>query len=147
MEEKFGDDSDLFREEEVDADAEGYDAGRMTFEESISDGLVKLAQKNKDDVDLRVMAMRQIGGNLAKLRQVMARQREYDRGTVDSIVRLAKSVIDSGFFSNLSPYEVKRLMGMVNRAAGREDITKQAGEVVDLLLNHQLKELAGMLER
>lgn len=91
--------------------------------------------------------MRQIGGNLAKLRQVMARQREYDRGTVDSIVRLAKSVIDSGFFSNLSPYEVKRLMGMVNRAAGREDITKQAGEVVDLLLNHQLKELAGMLER
>lgn len=36
---------------------------------------------------------------------------------------------------------------MVNRAAGREDITKEADKVVDLMLNHQLKELDGMFKK
>lgn len=140
--------SDLFRDDEdVDADAEGYEAGRMTLEESITNGLIQLALNNKENVQLRVNAMKQIGGNLSKLRSAMARQREYDRSTVDSIVRLAKMVIDSGFFKNFSTYEVKRLMGMVNRAAGRENITKQASEVVDLLLNHQLNEFAELLHK
>ena len=149
---ELGVSEDLFRDEEedgeesedaadVDAAAEGYDAGKMTLEESITKGLLDLAQKNEENLQLRINAMRQIGGNLNKLRSAMARQREYDRQTVDGIVRLAKMVIDSGLFKGFTPYEVKRLMGMVNRAAGREDITKQAGEVVDLMIRHQLKEL------
>ncbi len=125
---------------DIDPDAEGaedYDAGRMTLDEMISKGLTELAQKNSDNVSHRVEAMRSIGGNLQKLRQAMALQREYDRGTVDSIVRLARLMMGSGLYTGFSPYEVSRLMGMVNRAAGREDITKEAEKVVDMMVDHQ----------
>ncbi len=128
-------------------ETEDYDAGRMTLDEMISKGLTELAQKNSDNVSHRVEAMRSIGGNLQKLRQAMALQREYDRGTVDSIVRLARLMMGSGLYTGFSPYEVSRLMGMVNRAAGREDITKEAEKVVDMMVDHQLKELERMLSK
>ena len=125
----------------TDPDAEGYDAGSMSLDEQIAKGMADLAQKNKDNVQLRVRAMQTIGGNLQKLRQAMALQREYDRKTVDGIVRLSRLMMGSGIYTGFSPYEVSRLMGMVNRAAGREDITKEADKVVDLMVDHQLKEL------
>ena len=128
-----------------DVDVAGFDAGRLTFEESITAGMLKAAADNRAAIAARTAAMRELGGNLSKLRQAMARQREYDRGTVDSIVRLARSVMESGFFRAFSPYEVKRLMSLINHAAGREDITKQAGKVVDLLLKHQLLSCENLL--
>ena len=128
-----------------DVDVDGFDAGRMTFEESITAGMLKASADNRAAVAARTAAMRALGGNLSKLRQAMARQREYDRGTVDSIVRLARSVMESGYFKGFSPYEVKRLMSLINHAAGREDITKQAGKVVDLLLKHQLLSCENLL--
>lgn len=136
----------LFNDSEDDVDVAGFDAGRLTFEEKITAGMLKAAADNRAAIAARTAAMRELGGNLSKLRQAMARQREYDRGTVDSIVRLARSVMESGFFRGFSPYEVKRLMSLINHAAGREDITKQAGKVVDLLLKHQLKECEEMLD-
>lgn len=126
---------------------EGYDAGPATFEESVTGGLLKAASDNSAALSARVTAMRALGGNLSKLRRAMAQQRQYDRKTVDAIVRLAKQVLNSGIFKGLSRYEVNRLIGMVNRAAGREDITKQAGEVVDMLLQHQMRECAEMLRK
>ena len=128
-----------------DVDVDGFEAGRMTFEESITAGMLKASADNRAAVAARTAAMRALGGNLSKLRQAMARQREYDRGTVDSIVRLARSVMESGYFKGFSPYEVKRLMSLINHAAGREDITKQAGKVVDLLLKHQLLSCENLL--
>lgn len=139
MDLRFNDDDEPEDQEDVSGvDVNGFDAGRMTFEESITAGMMKAANTNRASLDARINAMRRLGGNLSKLRQAMSYQREYDRGTVDSIIRLARSVMDSGFFRAFSPYEVKRLMSMINNAAGREDITKQAGKVVDLLIKHQL---------
>lgn len=139
-------DEDLrFNDSDDDDDVAGFDAGRLTFEESITAGMLKAAADNRAAIAARTAAMRALGGNLSKLRQAMARQREYDRGTVDSIVRLARSVMESGFFRAFSPYEVKRLMSLINHAAGREDITKQAGKVVDLLLKHQLLSCENLL--
>lgn len=135
----------LFNDGDDDVDVAGFDAGRLTFEESITAGMLKAAADNRAAIAARTAAMRALGGNLSKLRQAMARQREYDRGTVDSIVRLARSVMESGYFRGFSPYEVKRLMSLINHAAGREDITKQAGKVVDLLLKHQLLSCENML--
>ena len=148
LSERFNPDNDDIRFS-IDTDDQGqpYDNGDMPFDEMISKGLADLAQKNKDNVELRVRAMRGIGGNLAKLRQAMSLQRTYDRGMVDSIVRMANMMMGSGIYSGFTPYEVRRLMGMVNRAAGREDITKEADKVVDLMLNHQLKELDGMFKK
>lgn len=148
---RFNDGDDFEGVEGEEPDDEGpdeeYDAGRVTFEESITGGLLKAANANNAALSARVAAMRSLGGNLSTLRRAMARQREYDRQTVDSIVRLARQVIDSGYFDKLSRSEVKRLMSLINHAAGREDITKQAGKVVDLLLQHQLRECRDLLNR
>jgi hypothetical protein len=148
LEERFNRDNDDIRFSiSTDDQGNAYDAGDMPFDEKISKGLADLAQKNKDSVELRVRAMRAIGGNLSNLRRAMSLQRSYDKGTVDSIVRMANMMMGSGIYTGFSPYEVKRLMGMVNRAAGREDITKEADNVVDMMLNHQLKELQNMLSK
>lgn len=106
---------------------------RVPLDEALVNGLMQLARDNKDNVELRVRAMRSIGGSLGELRQAMARQREYDRGTVDKIVRIAKTMLGSGIYKQLGNHQVRRLLGMVNAAAGREDITKQAQGVVDIL--------------
>ena len=126
---------------EEEGEDEDYDAGQMTFAETVTNGLLNLAEKNRENVQLRTDAMRSIGGHLGKLRQAMARQREYDKATVDRIVRLAKMVMQNGHFDKFSKYEVNRLMSLIKNAAGKEDITKQATAVVDLLMNHQLKEM------
>ena len=115
-----------------EAELEAHET-RVPLDEELVRGLMQLARDNKDNVELRVRAMRSIGGSLGKLRQAMARQREYDRGTVDKIVRIAKTMLGSGIYKQLGNYQVRRLLGMVNAAAGREDITKQAQGVVDIL--------------
>lgn len=126
---------------------EDYDAGRMTFEESITKGLIELSNMNKENVQLRIDAMKAIGGNLSKLRQAMSHQREYDKNTVNLIVRFARMLMDGGFFDSMSKTEIGRLLGLVSNAAAREDITKQATAVVDMMVNHQLKECASMLHK
>ena len=103
------------------------------------------AAKHKDDLNARIEAMKEIGGNLSQLRRAMSLQREYDRKTVDKIVKLARMVMDSGFIDELSRGEVKKLLGLVNGAAGKEDISMSAKKVIDMLVGHQLRELENAL--
>lgn len=122
-----------------DEEAEQYDAGRMTPQEISTEVLMKVAEKNKEDLRKRHDAVRALGGALNLLRKAMSKQKEYDKATVDSIVRLARMMIENGYMDNMSRSEVKRLMTLAKNATGKTDITKQANAVVDLMLKHQLK--------
>jgi hypothetical protein len=122
-----------------DEEAEKYDAGRKTIYELATESLMKIAEKNKGDLKKRNEAVKAIGVSLNRVRQAMAKQREYDKATVDSIVRLARMMIENGYMDNMSRSEVKRLMTLAKNATGKTDITKQANAVVDLMLKHQLK--------
>ena len=130
-----------------DEELAGYDAGRYSFAESITQGLVDLALKNTHDQQLRLNAMREFGGNLTKLRKIMNKQKAYDKGTVDDIVRLARMVMGSGFFKDMSAYEVKRLLAAIKKGVGVEDLTPIANNVVDMLVQHQLRESKAMLHK
>lgn len=130
-----------------DEELAGYDAGRYSFDESITQGLVDLALKNTHDQQLRLNAMREFGGNLTKLRKIMNKQKAYDKGTVDDIVRLARMVMGSGFFKDMSAYEVKRLLAAIKKGVGAEDLTPIANNVVDMLVQHQLRESKAMLHK
>ena len=134
-------------ENEEPLEAIDYNAGDMTLEEAATNALIRLAKQNERNLSLRIRAMHSIGGNLTKLRRAMAQQRKYDRKTVDSIVRLARMLMNTGDLNNFTRGEVKKLMSMVNRAAGKEDITKQADAVVDMMINHQLKAMEEMLNK
>ena len=63
-------------------DEDVYDAGRRSLEETLTQGLIDLSEKNRSDVGLRISAMKAISSNLSELRSAMSRQRDYDKSTV-----------------------------------------------------------------
>ena len=75
----------------------------MELEETITKMKVEAAAANGADFKAKQDAMRAIGGNLSKLRQAMARQREYDVATAKSIKDLARVLMEG------TSQEMKRL--------------------------------------
>ena len=121
--------------------------GDMGLDETITQMKVAASQANADNWQAKQEAMKAIGGNLNKLRQAMARQREYDLSTVKSITDLAKVLLDNGLLDDLSKYETKRILSAVNNAHGKQDISNQVAKVMDIMVDNQLRMGANMLGR
>ena len=128
------------------AELAAYDAGRMSLAERAAQAVAAMSAKNRADVEARREAVKALGGNLQKLRQAMARQREYDKGTVDAIVRQARIMLEGGMLDGMTRGEVKKLLSLVNKAAGREDITRQADGVVELMAKHLVRQGKATME-
>jgi N12 class adenine-specific DNA methylase/PAS domain-containing protein len=119
--------------------------GDMGLEETITKMKVKASQANADNWQAKQDAMRAIGGNLNKLRQAMARQREYDLSTVKSITDLAKVLLENGLLDDLSKYETKRILSAVNNVHGKQDVSDYVQKVMDLMVDNQLRMGANQL--
>ena len=119
--------------------------GDMGLDETITQMKVAASQANADNWQAKQEAMKAIGGNLNKLRQAMARQREYDFSTVKSITDLAKVLLDNGLLDDLSKYETKRILSAVNNAHGKQDTSSQVAKVMDIMVDNQLRMGANML--
>ena len=121
--------------------------GDMGLDETITQMKIAASQANADNWQAKQEAMKAIGGNLNKLRQAMARQREYDLSTVKSITDLAKVLLDNGLLDDLSKYETKRILSAVNNAHGKQDTSSQVAKVMDIMVDNQLRMGANMLGR
>lgn len=121
--------------------------GDMGLDETITQMKIAAGQANADNWQAKQEAMKAIGGNLNKLRQAMARQREYDLSTVKSITDLAKVLLDNGLLDDLSKYETKRILSAVNNAHGKQDTSNQVAKVMDIMVDNQLRMGANMLGR
>ena len=121
--------------------------GDMGLDETITQMKIAASQANADNWQAKQEAMKAIGGNLNKLRQAMARQREYDLSTVKSITDLAKVLLDNGLLDDLSKYETKRILSAVNNAHGKQDTSNQVAKVMDIMVDNQLRMDANMLGR
>ncbi len=121
--------------------------GDMGLDETITQMKIAASQANADNWQAKQEAMKAIGGNLNKLRQAMARQREYDLSTVKSITDLAKVLLENGLLDDLSKYETKRILSAVNNAHGKQDISNQVAKVMDIMVDNQLRMGANMLGR
>lgn len=121
--------------------------GDMGLDETITQMKIAASQANADNWQAKQEAMKAIGGNLNKLRQAMARQREYDLSTVKSITDLAKVLLDNGLLDDLSKYETKRILSTVNNAHGKQDTSNQVAKVMDIMVDNQLRMGANMLGR
>ena len=121
--------------------------GDMGLDETITQMKIAASQANADNWQAKQEAMKAIGGNLNKLRQAMARQREYDLSTVKSITDLAKVLLDNGLLDDLSKYETKRILSAVNNAHGKQDTSNQVTKVMDIMVDNQLRMGANMLGR
>lgn len=121
--------------------------GDMGLDETITQMKIAVGQANADNWQAKQEAMKAIGSNLNKLRQAMARQREYDLSTVKSIIDLAKVLLDNGLLDDLSKYETKRILSAVNNAHGKQDTSNQVAKVMDIMVDNQLRMGANMLGR
>ena len=119
--------------------------GDMGLEETITKMKVEASQANADNWQAKQDAMRAIGGNLNKLRQAMARQREYDLSTVKSITDLAKVLLENGLLDDLSKYETKRILSAVNNVHGKHDVSDYVQKVMDIMVDNQLRMGANQL--
>ena len=119
--------------------------GDMGLEETITKMKVETSQANADNWQAKQDAMRAIGGNLNKLRQAMARQREYDLSTVKSITDLAKVLLENGLLDDLSKYETKRILSAVNNVHGKQDVSDYVQKVMDIMVDNQLRMGANQL--
>ena len=119
--------------------------GDMGLEETITKMKVEASQANADNWQAKQDAMRAIGGNLNKLRQAMARQREYDLSTVKSITDLAKVLLENGLLDDLSKYETKRILSAVNNVHGKQDVSDYVQKVMDIMVENQLRMGANQL--
>lgn len=113
--------------------------GDLGLEEAITKMKADTAAATGAGFASKEAAMRAIGGNLSKLRQAMARQREYDITTVKSMTDLGKILLDAGLLDDLSKYETKRILTAIKDAAGREDTSKQVQRLMDIMVDNQLR--------
>ena len=155
----------LFRvteDEDADTIDEKYDAGVLSRREMLAETLLDMAQRNKDDNQAKMDAIRAVARALNETmktsdnpnfdiamqdRSVASAQRTYDKATVDGIVRLARMMSKSDLFKDFSRGEVNRLLTLVKNAAGRRDISQQANKVADMMLQHAVKEMDGILKK
>lgn len=111
------------------------------LDEAITRMKVEEAAKNAGNLEKRDEAIRAIGGNLTKLHQAMARQREYDAETVKSITDLATTLMKNGMMDNVGQYEIKRVMSAVKGSVGKKDTSKQVQQIMDIMVDNQLKNM------
>ena len=120
-----------------------------------SDALKDVVEKMKADVervhegeldDLRSGA-RAIGGRLSELNKAMRLQRAYDMSTVASVTELAKTMLKNGLLSEMSDYDVRRLLSVVNNVHGKGDIRPYVQKVVDMMVGNRLRNVSKAFDK
>ena len=120
-----------------------------------SDELKDVVEKMKADVerlhegeldDLRSGA-RAIGGRLSELNKAMRLQRAYDMSTVASVTELAKTMLKKGLLSDMSDYDVRRLLSVVNNVHGKGDIRPYVQKVVDMMVGNRLRNVSKAFDK
>ena len=120
-----------------------------------SDELKDVVEKMKADVerlhegeldDLRSGA-RAIGGRLSELNKAMRLQRAYDMSTVASVTELAKTMLKNGLLSEMSDYDVRRLLSVVNNVHAKGDIRPYVQKVVDMMVGNRLRNVSKAFDK
>lgn len=115
------------------------DPSTMSVDELVEQGKQKVIAENKDAIDVLMDRIRAINGNLQQLRMAAAAQRQYDKRTVDAIVKQANELLEAGKLADLTRGEIKRILSVVNNANGKADLTKEVGRLMDIMIANQLR--------
>jgi len=82
-----------------------------------------------------------VATDLARLRHAMSRQKAYDKATVKAVTDFAQDFMKMGFGDNLGRGEMERLLSSVKNATGAKDIRKQVDNIMNILIDNQLRNL------
>ena len=133
---------------EQDIPVESVQTQPLTFKERITNSVLAVSAKNKEDLALRSDALRMFGRDVANVLKLMGKQREYDKSTVDQLLKLVKMYFkDAQLLEGLTSYQVGRVMSGLKNAVGKKDITDDANNLVNVLVDAHNKELDNILEK
>ena len=85
--------------------------------------------------------MRRIAAEALRIRHAMSRQKAYDKATVKAVTDFAQDFMRMGFGDNLSRGEMERMLSSVKNATGAKDIRKQVDNIMNILIDNQLRNL------
>ena len=111
------------------------DPSTMNVDELVEQGKQKVIAA----IDVFMDRIRAINGNLQQLRMAAAAQRQYDKRTVDAIVKQANELLEAGKLADLTRGEIKRILSVVNNATGKVDLTNEVGRLMDIMIANQLR--------
>lgn len=115
------------------------DTSKLTIDEIVESGKQKVLEENAAAADVFIRRLYEINGDLAKLRRAAAAQRVYDKNTVQIITRLANELLENGALSDVTRYEIKRILSVINGAVGRNDLTVSVDRLMDIMIGNQLR--------
>ena len=121
--------------------------GSVGMEERIVAASAKLAADHTSDDKMRDNAMRAISKNIGELRKVMSLQKQYDRTTVKRVTDLARVLIQYGYLDGMTGGDIKRLLSTVKNSVGVKDIRDTVNNIMDIMVDNQLRNSEAHLHR
>jgi hypothetical protein len=129
----------LVESEDIMFKTDHLDTAALSVDELVAKGKMKSAYENLVAGSEFMKRIRAINGNLDQLRRAASAQREYDQNTVQIITSLANDMLEGGKMSDMTNYEVKRLLGAINSATGKSDLTRSINRLMDVMIANQLR--------
>ncbi len=90
---------------------------------------------------------KRIAAELTRLRHAMSRQKKYDRDTVKAVVDFAKDFMTQGYGDTMGRGDIQRLLSSVKNATGANSIKKYVDNIMDILINNQLRNLENRVQK
>ena len=118
----------------------------MGLQERTTAAAARLANNHRDNKVFMQDAMRAIGANLTDLRKAMRLQKDFDRTTAKRVYDLARILMEMGYLRGLNQQEVSKLLSVMKNSIGKQNIDNDVQQLMDLMVNHQLKQSKSTLE-
>ena len=118
----------------------------MGLHERTTAAAARLANNHRDNKVFMQDAMRAIGANLTDLRKAMRLQKDFDRTTAKRVYDLARILMEMGYLRGLNQQEVSKLLSVMKSSIGKQNIDNDVQKLMDLMVNHQLKQSKDTLE-
>ena len=121
----------------------------MTLQERITESLLKHAEQEKENVEMRLSAIRAYGRDLANVIKLMNAQKGYDRNTVRSFTDLVKMYMRNNAMDGMSSYEVMRLLNLMQKATGghAKTVNGAAVKIAEIITEAHTKQLEAIMEK
>lgn len=123
----------------IDEPGVRYSRTSRPIDEIVSDGRQAVAGNSEAAGTRLAERIKAIDARLSDLRKAASAQRDYDRATVDGIVRLAQDFLKDGSIANATRAEVSRLLSVARSANGRKDPAPVVNDLMDLMIGNQLR--------
>ena len=121
----------------------------MTLQERITESLLKHAEQEKENVEMRLSAIRAYGRDLANVIKLMNAQKGYDKNTVRMFTDFVKMYMRNNAMDDMSSYEVMRLLNLMQKATGghAKTVNGAAVKIAEIITGAHTKQLNDIMEK